>query len=45
MKGIVQSMGANKTEKAIGKASQASSGVERIDESFDNQVNICALSS
>ena len=38
-------MGANKTEKAIGRASQASSGVQRIDESFENQVNICASRS
>ena len=35
MKGIIQSMGANKTEKAIGRASKASSGVRRIVEAFD----------
>ena len=38
-------MGGNKTEKSIGRASQASSDVRRIVEAFDNQVNICASSS
>ena len=45
MKGIIQSMGANKTEKAIGRASKASSGVRRIVEAFDCQVGISPSSS
>ncbi len=40
MKGTIQSMGANKTEKAIGRASKASSGVRRIVEAFDCQLGI-----
>lgn len=38
-------MGANKTERAISRASKASSGVQRIVEAFDQQVDIRASSS
>ena len=34
MKGLIQSMEANKTEQSIGRASQASSGVRRVVEAF-----------
>ena len=44
MKQIIQSMGANKTERAISRASKASSGVQIV-EAFDQQVDIRASSS
>ena len=38
MKKLINSMGANKTEKAISRASKASGGVTKIVESFESQV-------
>ena len=40
MKKLIQSMGANKTEKAIVRASKATGGVTEIVEAFEQQVNI-----
>ena len=40
MKKLVRSMGANKTEKAIERASKASGGVTKILEAFEEQMNI-----
>ena len=40
MKKLIRSMGANKTEKAIERASKASGGVSKIVEAFEHQVNI-----
>lgn len=45
MKKLVRSMGANKTQKAISRASKASGGVSKIVESFDKQANIHRRSS
>ena len=38
-------MGANKTEKAIGRASQASGGVAKVVEAFESQVRMARKSS
>ena len=38
-------MGSNKTDKAISRASKASSGVRQIVEVFDNQVGVRVSSS
>lgn len=40
MKKLIQSMGANKSEKAITRASKASGGVKKIVESFQNQTHM-----
>ena len=40
MKKLIRSMGANKTDKAIERASKASGGVSKIVEAFEEQVNI-----
>ena len=40
MKKLIRSMGVNKTEKAIERASKASGGVSTIVEAFEEQVNI-----
>ncbi|XP_028403253.1 uncharacterized protein LOC114525978 [Dendronephthya gigantea] len=40
MKKLIRSMGANKTERAIERASKASGGVAKIVEAFEEQVNI-----
>ena len=40
MKKLVRSMGANKTEKAIERASKASGGVTKIVQAYEQQVNI-----
>ncbi len=45
MKKLVKSMGANKTEKAITRASKATGGVTKIVETFKEQVNIHPKSS
>jgi hypothetical protein len=45
MKKLVRSMGANKTQKAISRASKASGGVSKIVESFEKQVNLHRRSS
>ena len=45
MKQLIRSMGANKSEKAISRASKASGGVRKIVESFNEQVNIHRKSS
>ncbi|XP_028417518.1 uncharacterized protein LOC114541922 [Dendronephthya gigantea] len=45
MKKLIRSMGANKTEKAIERASKASGGVSKIVEAFEGQVNIRPKSS
>ena len=45
MKKLIRSMGANKTEKAITRASKASAGVTNIVESFEKQVSIHRRSS
>ncbi len=45
MKKLIKSMGANKTEKAISRASKASGGVTKIVESFEKQVNLHRRSS
>ena len=39
-KGLVKSMGANKTEKAITRASKSSGGVQRIVETFDELTGV-----
>ncbi|CAB3996161.1 Hypothetical predicted protein, partial [Paramuricea clavata] len=44
MKKLIRSMGANKTEKAIERASKASGGVSKIVEAFEEGVNICPKS-
>ena len=44
MKKLIRSMGANKTERAIERASKASGGVAEIVEAFQEQVNICKKS-
>jgi hypothetical protein len=44
MKKLIRSMGANKTEKAIERASTASGGVSKIVEAFEENVNICPKS-
>ena len=45
MKKMIKSMGANKSEQAIARASKACTGVKRIVESFEQQVNIHRRSS
>lgn len=40
MKKLIKSMGANKTENAISRASKASGGISKIVEAYDQQVNI-----
>ena len=40
MKKLINSMGANKTETAIGRASKASGGVTKIVEAFESQINV-----
>ena len=45
MKQLIRSMGANKSEKAISRASKASGGVKKIVESFNEQVNVHKRSS
>jgi hypothetical protein len=45
MKKLIRSMGANKTDKAISRASKASGGVTKIVESFEKQINIHRRSS
>ncbi|XP_028410703.1 uncharacterized protein LOC114533388 [Dendronephthya gigantea] len=45
MKKLIRSMGANKTEKAIKRASKASGGVTEIVEAFEAQMNIHAKST
>ena len=40
MKKLIRSMGANKTEKAITRVSQAAGGVSKIVEAFEEQVKI-----
>jgi hypothetical protein len=45
MKKLINSMGANKTETAIGRASKASGGVTKIVEAFESQVNMRQKSS
>ena len=40
MKKLIRAMGANKTEKAITRASKASGGVSKIIEAFEHQVSI-----
>ena len=40
MKKLIRSMGANKTVKAIERASKASGGVAKVVEAFERQVNI-----
>ena len=45
MKKLIKSMGANKTEKAISRASKASGGVSEVVETFESQVNMEKKSS
>ena len=45
MKKLIRSMGANKTEKAITRASQAEGGVSKIVDSFKEQVKLSIRSS
>ena len=45
MKKLINSMGANKTKTAIGRASKASGGVKKIVEAFDSQTNMRPKSS
>ena len=45
MKKLIRSMGANKTEKAITRASQAEGGVSKIVDSFKEQVKLLNRSS
>ena len=45
MKKLIRAMGANKTEKAISRASKASGGVSKIVETFETQVNMNSKSS
>ena len=40
MKKLITAMGANKTEKAIGRASKASGGVAKISKAFEKQVKM-----
>ena len=40
MKKLIQAMGANKTEKAIGRASKASGGVTKVVEAFESRVRM-----
>ena len=40
MKQLIQSMGANKSKKAISRARKASGGVRKIVESFNEEVDI-----
>jgi hypothetical protein len=40
MKKMIRSMGTNKAEKAIERASKASGGISKIVEAFEEQVNI-----
>ena len=40
MKKLIRSMGANKTEKAIGRASKAFGGVSKVVEAFESKVNM-----
>jgi hypothetical protein len=45
MKKLIKSMGANKSDKAITRASKASGGVSKVVESFEKQVNLHRSSS
>lgn len=45
MKKLIKSMGANKSDKAITRASKASGGVSKVVESFEKQVNLHSRSS
>jgi hypothetical protein len=45
MKKLVKSMGANKSDKTITRASKASGGVSKVVESFEKQVNLHRRSS
>ncbi len=45
MKKLIRAMGANKTEKAISRASKATGGVTSIVDAFEQQVNIHPKSS
>ena len=45
MKKLIKSMGANKTEKAITRASKASGGVSKVVEAFERQFNMGKKSS
>ena len=45
MKKLINSIGANKTETAIGRASKASGGVTTIVEAFESQINMRQKSS
>ena len=45
MKKLIKAMGANKTEKAIGRASKASGGVSKVVEAFESQVRMTRKSS
>lgn len=45
MKKLIRSMGANKSDKAITRASKASAGVSKVVESFEKQVNLHRRSS
>ena len=42
---MIMSMGSNKTDKAIGRASKTSSGIRQIIEAFDKQTGVRVLSS
>lgn len=44
-KNLIKSMGANKTEKAILRASRASGGIKEITENIDKQLNITSNSA
>ena len=45
IKKLIRSMGANKTHKAISRASKASDGVMKVVEAFENQVSMPKRSS
>ena len=45
VKKLIKAMGANKTKKAIGRASQASGGVTKVVEAFESQVRMARKSS
>lgn len=45
MKKLIKSMGANKTENVIYRASNASGGVTKIVKEFGGQVKMCKKSS
>lgn len=45
IKEVIKSMGSNKTDKAIGRASKASSGIRQIIEAFDEQSGVHVSSS